>query len=160
MLLGIKELLNAVDDLKRIKIIQEQKVRNELAKKEEYAGEKEDLDKLDESNSKRNNEIIEMESQIQSLQERKSRFETKLKQFDEVKEILEQKIISEKKLENTDNLETPNIQYKNLQTEIWQFEIQIYEIMFQAKDKEKLLVEKNNRQKDIALYFEHRCDSS
>ena len=102
MLLGIKELLNAVDDLKRIKIIQEQKVRNELAKKEEYAGEKEDLDKLDESNSKRNNEIIEMESQIQSLDEQKSRFETKLKQFDEVKEILEQKIISEKKLEKTE----------------------------------------------------------
>ena len=102
MLLGIKELLNAVDYLKKIKSIQEQKVRNELAKKEEYAGEKEDLDKLDESITKKDNEIIEMESQIQSLVEQKSRFETKLKQFEEVKDILEQKKISEEKLEKTE----------------------------------------------------------
>ena len=102
MLLGIKELLNAVDDLNRIKTIQEQKVRNELAKKEEYRGEKDDLDELDESISKKDSEIIEMASQIKNLQEQKSQFETKLKQFDEVKDILEQKKISEEKLEKTE----------------------------------------------------------
>jgi DNA sulfur modification protein DndD len=102
MLLGIKELLNAVDDLNRIKTIQEQKVRNELAKKEEYRGEKDDLDELDESISKKDSEIIERASQIKNLQEQKSQFETKLKQFDEVKDILEQKKISEEKLEKTE----------------------------------------------------------
>ena len=102
MLLGIKELLNAVDDLQRVKTIQEEKVRNELSKKEEYRGEKEDLDKLAESVSKKDNEIQEMESQIVTLQEQKSKFETQLRQFEEVKEILEQKKISEEKLEKTE----------------------------------------------------------
>ena len=43
-----------------------------------------------------------MASQIKNLQEQKSQFETKLKQFDEVKDILEQKKISEEKLEKTE----------------------------------------------------------
>ncbi len=102
MLLGIKELLNAVDDLKRVKTIQEEKWRNELAKKEEYRGEKEDLDKLAENVFNKNNEIVEMESLIQNLQEQKSKFETQLRQFEEVKDILEQKKISEVKLEKTE----------------------------------------------------------
>jgi DNA sulfur modification protein DndD len=103
MLLGIKELLNAIDDLQRVKTIQEEKVRNELSKKEEYHGEKEDLDKLADGIEKKNSEIKEMESQINTLQEQKSRFEVQLKQFEEVKEILEQKKISEEKLETTEN---------------------------------------------------------
>jgi len=103
MLLGIKELLNAIDDLQRVKTIQEEKVRNELAKKEEYRGEKDDLDKLADGIDKKNTEINEMESQIKSLQEQKLRFEVQLNQFEEVKEILEQKKISEEKLEETEN---------------------------------------------------------
>ena len=103
MLLGIKELLNAVDDLQRVKTIQEEKVRNELAKKEEYRGEKEDLDKLADGIEEKNSEIKEMESQINTLLEQKSRFEVQLKQFEEVKEILEKKKISEEKLETTEN---------------------------------------------------------
>ena len=101
MLLGIKELLNAIDDLEKVKAIQEEKVRNELAKKEEYRGEKDDLDKLADSIKKKDNEISEMESQIDTLQEQKSRFESQLRQFEEVKEILELKKISEQKLEKT-----------------------------------------------------------
>jgi DNA sulfur modification protein DndD len=102
MLLGIKELLNATDDLQRIKTIQEEKWRNELAKKEEYRGEKEDLDKMVQSVDKMDHEISEMESQIRNLQEQKLTFETRLKQFEDVKEILEQKKISEKKLVKTE----------------------------------------------------------
>jgi len=103
MLLGIKELLNAIDDLQRVKSIQEEKARNELSKKEEYRGEKDDLDKLADGISKKDDEIKEMDSQIKSLQEQKLRFEVQLNQFEEVKEILEQKKISEGKLEKTEN---------------------------------------------------------
>ena len=102
MILGIKELLNAIDDLKKINTIQEQKVRNELSKFEEYTGEKEDLEKLAENNKKKDEKISELESQIQTLQEQKSQFESELKKFENVKEILEQKKISENKLEKTE----------------------------------------------------------
>lgn len=101
MLLGIKELLNAIDDLEKVKSIQEEKVRNELAKKEEYRGEKDDLDKLADSIKKKDNEISEMKLQIDTLQEQKTRFESQLRQFEEIKEILELKKISEQKLEKT-----------------------------------------------------------
>ena len=102
MLLGIKELLNAVDDLHKVKIIQEKKVRDELAKKEEYRGEKDDLDELAENLAKRDSDILEMESQIHMLEEQKSKFENQLRQYEKAKEILEQKKICEEKLTKTD----------------------------------------------------------
>jgi DNA sulfur modification protein DndD len=102
MLLGIKELLNAVDDLHRVKTIQEKKVRDELAKKEEYRGEKDDLDKLAENLAKKDSDISEMQSQIHMMQEQKLKFETQLRQFEKAKEILEQKKICEEKLETTE----------------------------------------------------------
>lgn len=101
MLLGIKELLNAVEDLERVKTIQEEKVRNELAEQDEYKEEKKFLDEVATSIVKKDTEILEMQSQISMLQERKSEFEYKLKKFDEVKETLEQKILSEEKLDET-----------------------------------------------------------
>jgi len=102
MLLGIKELLNAVDDLERVKIIQEERVRNELAQVDEYKEEKLILDELAENIKKKDDEISDIELQIINLDEQKSDYENKLRKYAEIKDVIEQKSIAEKDLEKTE----------------------------------------------------------
>jgi DNA sulfur modification protein DndD len=148
MLLGIKELLNAIDDLKRVKTVQEEKVRNELAKHDELLDEKKFLDELAEQLSKKDEELEQMGSQISMLQGQKSKFETELKQFEEVREILEQKKISEEKLEvavqNISNTMESLRNFNDHELSIWLL------IPFLKKFKDKVITTVDNQTKKLA----------
>ena len=102
MLLGIKELLNAVDDLEKIKKIQEERVRNELSKVDEYKEEKQTLDSLAQNLVTEKDNLTDLESQIKILSEQKSQYENKLRKYDEIKDTVEKKLLAEKDLEKTE----------------------------------------------------------
>lgn len=102
MLLGIKELLNAVDDLEKIKNIQEERVRNELSKVDEYKEEKQILDDLAANLQTRNAELVDLGNQIKLLSEQKSQYENKLRKYDEIKDTIENKLRAEKDLDKTE----------------------------------------------------------
>lgn len=101
ILLGIKELLNARDDLQKVKTIQEEIIRNELGKKQGYESEKEKLEELSKNKTNLDQEIINIQNTIADLQKQKDRYENDLRKYDEIREVIEAKSLAEKDLTQT-----------------------------------------------------------